>query len=118
MTASPVRVPGRAASVTQSYVPAHATPTDVTLQTARRRKPRADSGPPGRVARRFHGRYPRTDGAGLRGRTGAGRGYFLRWRMRLRIRRFFRPTLRRPFPRRRLAMRSPRKPRLKPTWVV
>ena len=36
-----------------------------------------------------------------------GLGYFLRCRIRLRIRRFLRPTLRRPFPRRRLAMRSP-----------
>src|SRR5947209_14350608 len=36
-----------------------------------------------------------------------GRAYFLRWRIRLRIRRFFRPTLRRPFPRRRLAIRAP-----------
>src|SRR5262245_57420087 len=44
-------------------------------------------------------------GAGL----GAGTFYFLRWRIRLRIRRFLRPTLRRPFPRRRLAMRSPRR---------
>ena len=33
--------------------------------------------------------------------------YFLRCRMRLRMRRFLRPTLRRPLPRRRLAMRSP-----------
>ena len=33
--------------------------------------------------------------------------YFLRCRMRLRMRRFFRPTFRRPFPRRRLAIRTP-----------
>ncbi len=33
--------------------------------------------------------------------------YFLRCRMRLRMRRFLRPTFRRPFPRRRLAIRSP-----------
>jgi hypothetical protein len=33
--------------------------------------------------------------------------HFLRCRIRLRIRRFLRPTLRRPLPRRRLAMRSP-----------
>src|SRR5205085_6805117 len=33
--------------------------------------------------------------------------HFLRCRIRLRIRRFLRPTLRRPLPRRRLAMRAP-----------
>ena len=42
-----------------------------------------------------------------RSRGRAGATYFLRCRMRLRIRRFFRPTLRRPFPRRRLAIRAP-----------
>jgi hypothetical protein len=36
-----------------------------------------------------------------------GRAYFLRWRILLRIRRFLRPTFRRPFPRRRLAIHSP-----------
>ncbi len=40
-------------------------------------------------------------------RQGERPAYFLRWRILLRIRRFFRPTLRRPFPRRRLAIRSP-----------
>jgi hypothetical protein len=36
-----------------------------------------------------------------------GDAHFLRWRMRERIRRFFRPTLRRPLPRRRAPMRFP-----------
>jgi hypothetical protein len=41
------------------------------------------------------------------GRAGGPSPYFLRCRIRLRIRRFFRPTLRRPFPRRRLAILTP-----------
>src|SRR5579875_3738417 len=43
----------------------------------------------------------------MTGGLGPAACYFLRWRMRLRMRRFLRPTLRRPLPRRRLAMRSP-----------
>jgi hypothetical protein len=43
----------------------------------------------------------------LNNQRAIGLCHFLRWRIRLRIRRFLRPTLRRPLPRRRLAMRSP-----------
>ena len=42
----------------------------------------------------------------------AGGFYFLRCRIRLRIRRFLRPTLRRPLPRRRLAIHSPQGSRI------
>jgi hypothetical protein len=43
----------------------------------------------------------------MKNRRSRSISYFLRCRMRLRMRRFLRPTLRRPFPRRRLAIRAP-----------
>lgn len=50
----------------------------------------------------------------VRGGRDPATDYFLRWRILLRMRRFLRPTFRRPLPRRRLAMRAPWFP-LRPT---
>jgi len=46
--------------------------------------------------------FPGTDRCVFEPVGGSEGNYFLRWRILLRIRRFFRPTLRRPFPRLRL----------------
>ena len=61
---------------------------------------------PRQRSRTMRGANPGSEGR-LNKQRSIGLRHFLRCRIRLRIRRFLRPTLRRPLPRRRLAMRSP-----------